>query len=282
MAAKTGIVDVGGGMRGIFAAGVLDYCLDNNIEFDLGIGVSAGSANLASFVSKQKNRSYLFYAEYSFRKQYMSLDNFLKKGSYIDLDYVFGELCNTGSEYPLDYQAMLSNPMEYIVVATNALTGKPRYFTKADTRQNHYDIIKASSAIPFACKPYYIDGTPYFDGALGDPVPIEKAFDLGCEKVVLLLSKPVDEIRTTKKDTLPARMIRKKYPEASEQLLLRAKKYNNSVAWARHYARQGKLLIVSPDDTCGVDTLKRDKESMDLLYEKGYSCGQLIKGFLEK
>ena len=43
---KIGVVDVGGGFRGIYACGVLDYCMDENIRFDLSIGVSAGSANL--------------------------------------------------------------------------------------------------------------------------------------------------------------------------------------------------------------------------------------------
>lgn len=55
---KTGIVDVGGGLRGIYAAGVLDYCMDQGIHFDLGIGVSAGSANLASYAAGQRGRNY--------------------------------------------------------------------------------------------------------------------------------------------------------------------------------------------------------------------------------
>ncbi len=71
MKEKIGIVDVGGGLRGVYAAGVLDYCLDNNIQFDLGIGVSAGSANLASYTAKQPRRNHQFYTEYALRKQYM-------------------------------------------------------------------------------------------------------------------------------------------------------------------------------------------------------------------
>ena len=65
---KTAVVDVGGGMRGIYAAGVLDYCLDQGITFDLGIGVSAGSANISSFVAGQRGRNYPLYTDYPHRR----------------------------------------------------------------------------------------------------------------------------------------------------------------------------------------------------------------------
>lgn len=66
---KTGVVDVGGGLRGVYAAGVFDYCLDQDIRFDLGIGVFAGSANVASYIAGQKKRNDSFYTEYPFRKE---------------------------------------------------------------------------------------------------------------------------------------------------------------------------------------------------------------------
>lgn len=138
----------------------------------------------------------------------------------------------------------------------------------------------AALAIKKACKPYTVKGKPYFDGALSDPVPIEKAFEFGCDRVVVTLTKPESEIRNSKKDEKLAACIRKKYPAAAEQLRRRAQKYNDSVALAQKYAKQGKALIVAPDDTCGVDTLKRDKVSLQRLYEKGYKEGQRITNYL--
>ena len=211
---KIGIVDVGGGLRGIYAAGVLDYCMDQGIRFDVGIGVSAGSANLVSYTAGQKGRNYQFYTEYAFRKQYMSLGNFIRKKSYVDMDYVYGTLCGADGENPLDYPALRDHPMEFYVVATDAETGQPKYFDKTDIRQDDYSIMKASSAIPFVCKPYIVQGTPYYDGALGDPVPIEKAFQLGCDRVVVILTKPEQERRTPERDEKVASHIRKKYPAA--------------------------------------------------------------------
>ena len=278
---KIGVVDVGGGFRGIYACGVLDYCLDENIRFDLGIGVSAGSANLASFIAGQRGRNYLFYTKYGIRKQYASLGNFIRKRSFLDLDYVYGTLSNHDGENPLDYAALKDNPIEFIIVATNAVTGEATYFDKRDIRQDIYDVFKASSSIPFICKPYFVQGTPYYDGALGDPVPVEKAFASGCDRVLVLLTKPENVLRTPEQDEKLAARIRKKYPVAAEKLRQRANRYNEGVALAQKYAKQGKALIVSPDDTCGVSTLSRNPTDMQRLYEKGYADGQKIKSFMK-
>ena len=67
---RTAVVDVGGGLRGVYATGVLDRCLEEGVRFDAGVGVSAGSANIASYLAGQKGRNYQFYAEYSSRKEY--------------------------------------------------------------------------------------------------------------------------------------------------------------------------------------------------------------------
>ena len=281
MSHKIGVVDVGGGFRGAYAAGVFDYCLDNNLQFDLCIGVSAGSANIASYMANQPRRNYQFYTEYGMRKEYASVNNFIKKKNFIDLDYVYGTLSNSDGESPLDYHAIMRNSADMYVVATDALTGKARYFTKADLTYNQYDIFKASSAIPFVCKPYQINKNLYYDGALSDPVPIEKAFLLGCDKVVVLLTLPVDHIRTAERDNFLASRIRKQYPIAADELERRAMKYNSSVVLAKHYEKQGKALIISPNDTCGVGTLSRKPDKLKELYHKGYTDGKRIKHFFE-
>lgn len=279
---KTGVVDVGGGMRGIYAAGVLDYCLDHGISFDLGIGVSAGSANLASFAAGQRGRNYHFYTDYSFRKQYMGMEDFLKSGSYINMDYMYSTLSNSDGENPLDYQAFCDNPMEFYVVATDAETGNARYFDKSDIHQDDYDVLKASSSIPFVCKPYPVQGRLYYDGALGDPVPVDKAFSLGCDRVVLLLTKPSGVPRSPGHDEKFASRIQHRYPASAHALRMRASRYNASVFHTQRLAIEGKALIVAPDDTCGVDTLTRDKAALERLYEKGLADGEKVAEFMAR
>ena len=276
---QIGWVDVGGGFRGIYAAAVLDRCLDEGVTFDLCIGVSAGSANIASFVAHQKGRNYRFYTEYGRRSRYASMRNFLFKHTFIDLDYVYATLSNSDGEDPIDQETFFASPTEVIVVAANANTGVARYFTKRDVSYDDFSILKASSAIPGVCKPYQVQGTYYFDGALGDPVPVQKAFDKGCDKVVVLLTKPRDMVRTTDGDVRLASMICRRYPAAAQALRQRAARYNEGVALAKRYERAGSVLIVAPDDTCGVSTLTRKRERLDALYAKGYGDGAVIKGF---
>lgn len=162
------------------------------------------------------------------------------------------------------------------MVATDTVSGKPWYFTKADMAQDDYSILKASSAIPFVCHPYWVKGVCYYVGALGDPIPIQKAFELGCDKVVLILTKPGGVLWEPGKDPLFARFIRREYPNSAEKLRLRAQHYNEGIEKTKALEAQGKVLIVASDDTCGVDTLTKDKGALMRLYEKGYRDGEQI------
>lgn len=275
-----GIVDVGGGFRGIYAAGVLDRCMDEGVTFDVGIGVSAGSANVASFISRQKGRNYRFYTEYGTRWRYASLRNFLLKRSFIDMDYVYGTLSNSDGEDPVDFAAFKANPMDLVVVAAEAETGAAKYFTKDDVRHNDLSPLKASSAIPAICKPYEVNGIAYFDGALADPVPVKHAFELGCDQVVVILTKPRDLIRAAAPDIKLARFIERRYPCAARALCARAERYNQGVDEAKRLEAEGCALIVAPADTCGVSTLTRNRPALDALYAEGYADGATIAAFI--
>ena len=277
---KTGIVDVGGGLRGVYAAGVFDYCMDTGMQFGVGIGVSAGSANVASYCARQRGRNYPFYTDYPFRKKFVGLRNMIFKRSYLDLDYIYGILSNADGENPLDYNTFVRSPTEFIGVATNAYTGEAKYFDKSSLRQDDYSVLKASSAIPFICHPYEVEMVPYFDGALSDPVPVEKAFTMGCSKVVLILTKPKDIPRSVGQDLRLAKQIEKAYPLAAEKLRTRAERYNAGVESAKQYEDQGKLLIIAPDDTCGVDTLTKDRKALQNFYKKGYEDARRITDFI--
>lgn len=277
---RTAIIDTGGGLRGIYAAGVLDAFMDNGITFDLAVGVSAGSANIASFLGQQPGRNYNFYTVYARRPRYMSVWNYLRTRNYIDLDYVYSTLSNSDGEDPLDYETLRGNPTEFIVVATDAETGEPKYFSKDDLAQDEYDICKASCAIPFACQPYTIGGREYFDGALSDPLPVHLAFEHGCEKVVMLITTPRTVERTNSVDAFFAKGIQNRYPVAAQKMIGRAGVINQALRDLERYEKEGRLLIITPDDSCGVKVLDKRVERLDRLYEKGREDASRIDGFL--
>jgi len=277
---KTGVVDVGGGLRDAFGAGVFDLCHEEGIAFDYCVGVSAGSANLASYVAGQKGRNYKFYSEYVFRKEYISFRNWLRYRNYVNLDYSYGTLTNSDGECPLDYPALCSNPADFIIVATNALTGEAKYFDKSDLKQDAYHPIKASGTVPVINRPYYIDGVPYYDGGIADPIPFMQCFHAGCSKVVVILTRPKDYHRSVDKDRLASRFLKRKFPAAANALAGRAERYNQQLDQAAEVEKQGKLLILAPDDIGQMKMLKKDREAMESLYQKGYNAGKQIRQFL--
>lgn len=276
----TAIIDVGGGFRAIFGAGVLDRCLEEGIAFDHCYGVSAGSANLTSFLAHQHGRNHTFYTQYAFRKEYASVNSFIHNHNFANLDYVYGTLSNHDGENPLDYEAFAADPAQFTVVACDARDGSTKYFTKDDMHYDDYDILKASSAVPVACQPYVIDGVPYFDGGIADPVPVQKAIDDGCDRIVLVLTRPKDVIREQHKDVAPARILRRSHPEAADRLLERYKTYNTEVAAAKQYEAEGIVLTLAPEELYGLSTLSKTYEGLERMYRAGYGQAGRIADFL--
>lgn len=277
---KIGVVDVGGGLRGSFGAGVLDYCMEQGIRFDFGIGVSAGAANISSYMANQKGRNFVFYTEYFQREQYMGVKNLMHTGSYIGLDYIYSSLSDHEGDYPLDWKTIRNDPRDMMIVATDANTGLPHYFHKYDMRQDSYDPIKASCCVPVINRPYKVDGIPYYDGGLSDPVPYEKAFAAGCDKVVVILTRPEDYRRIPKNDKIIADLLHPHYPNASQAMQNRSVVYNQQVDACEYLQVQGKVCIVAPDSIGNMKTLTKDKDSIEALYYKGYEEAKSILNFV--
>lgn len=273
---KFGIIDVGGGLRGIYGAGVLDRCMEEGVRFDCCIGVSAGAANMSSYVAGQHGRNKPFYQDYSFRKEYMSVGNLVRRHSYLDLEYVYGALSNAGGENPLDYPAMVENPAELVIVAAEARTGNPVYFTKEDLRQDDYRPLMASCCIPVIDRPYVIEGVSYYDGGLADPMPLEKALAMGCERVAVILTKPIAPEQTGSRDKKLAKLLRHRYPAAARGLALRAERYNKTVRQALKLEQAGRCCVLAPDNTEGMATLTKDKESLEKMYRKGWQDAEKL------
>ena len=210
----------------------------------------------------------------------MGLRHKFKTGNFINLDYIYGTLTNSDGEDPLDYPAMMASPQEICVVATDAMTGETKYFYKNDFRQDDYGMISASCCVPWVNKPYIFRGHGYYDGGISNPIPVEKAFEDGCERVVLILTRPKDFYRSPKKDVRLAKALRKQYPKAAKGLASRAHTYNRQLQQAKKYEEEGRVLIIAPDTIEGMGTLTIDGEKQDLLYRKGMADAEAIREFV--
>ncbi len=271
-----GIVDVGGGMRGVYSSGVYDAFLDEGFMADYCLGVSAGAANLITYIAGQRGRTLEFYREYPKRKDYMSLNNLIKKGAFLDLDYVYGTLSNEGGENPLDYRAFSRSKVIFKAVATRGSDAKAHYFTSSDVHLNDYSILKATCCLPVVCKSTVIGGEVYFDGGLSNPMPVEKALRDGCDRVVLILTKPREEYL---KPMRYAPMIKALMPDYGNIAYL-VKTYHERCAESlkriAEYERQGRVIVLEPKDCFGMKTLTTATEPIMRLYKQGYRDGKKL------
>ena len=278
----TGIIDAGGGMRAAYTAGIYDYLLDNSIDIEYCLGVSAGSANLITYVAGQRGRLRRFYDEYSFEKEYMSIGNYLKKGMLVDLDYIYSGITNSTGKDPLDFAAAVKSEKQFLAVVTDAETGNAEYFSKNDMAEDDYTLLKASCCLPVASRsPVTFKGKRYFDGGLSDPIPYKKALSDGCDKLIICLTLPLD-YKKTAVPRLPVRLLLKKYPGIGELMIASDVRYNKLIKEITELQGQGKALILYPEDCFGIKTVTRDKDGIDKLYRLGYRDGEKIKAFLEK
>lgn len=277
-----GVIDVGGGQRDIYGSGVLDWCLDHDFNPDHCVGVSAGSANMATFLGRQPRRAMRFYFDYAFRKDYMSPANLIKKHSYIDFDYIYDRLSGEDGEDPLDYDAICDNPARLSIIATDAKTGARKIFEKADLARNHYEPLKASCAIPVACAPQRAHGRLYFDGGLSDPIPVTFGLENGWDKMILILTKPKTYRRPLDENARYVRLLRWRWPKSAEVLKSYAARYNAALEQALELEQSGRALILAPTEAAiaGMTALTKDREKLMGLYIQGYKDAAAIADFI--
>lgn len=256
----------GGTFRAVFSCGVMDALLDQDIMFPYCIGVSAGSADAASYISRQRGRNIEVLEQYRNDKRYMSKRNILKGGSMFGIQFVFRDIPNIHA--PFDMETFRAYEGQFIVVATDAQTGRTEYFTQEDV-DSDFNVFHATCALPVILPPAVIHNREYFDGGLSDPIPIKKVLRDGNEKVLIVLTRPQGYLKACRKtDIMAARRLEKKYPEVSRAIVNRYKKYNHSVKLCEQLEEQGRAVILRPDGP--VESLEKDVVQLRRTWQSGY------------
>lgn len=266
---KLGLVVEGGGMKCAYNAGILDSFLDAHISFDYCIGVSAGSGNLASYLAGQRGRNLRFFTEHIHAPEYFGVRSFFKTGDLFGLEYIYGTLTRSSGKDPLDYKAIVRNPAEYEVVVTNALTGRAEYHGKEALQQDDYRLLMASSAIPAICRPVNLNGKPYYDGGLSDAIPVRRALEQGCDRLVVILSKNREYQRKPQKFRPFYQFLCRRYPKVVEAIDRRHETYNQNLQDVFALEREGKAFVFAPDASIHMSTYSMRDGDARKLYERG-------------
>lgn len=268
-----GLVLEGGGMRGTFTSGVLDYLMDNDIEFPYGIGVSAGACNGVSYVSRQRGRAKFSNIELLDKYKYIGLDHLIRTGSIIDMEMLYSRF--TEEILPFDYDSYFSREMRFEMVTTDCLTGKACYMEEHSDRKRLIDIVKASASLPYVCPICYVDDRPMLDGGIVDSIPIQRAFSQGYEKCVVVLTRNKGYRKKEKEFNLPF-FIYRKYPFLRDALKQRSIAYNQQLEMIESLENKGQIIVIRPEKPIVVDRMERNISKLTDLYNEGYSCAERI------
>lgn len=268
-----GLVLEGGGMRGVFTCGVLDYFMDKGIEFPYGVGVSAGACNGLSYMSHQRGRARYSNIELLDKYHYIGLKHLWYQHSILDQKLLY-ELFPE-EILPYDYEAYRNNPARFEMVTTNCVTGRACYLEEKKDKFRLLAIAKASSSLPYVCPIAYVDGRPMLDGGIIDSIPVERAISQGYERNVVVLTRNRG-YRKDEKDIRVPRFVYKRYPRLRVVLSNRCKAYNQQLEMVERMEDEGRIVAIRPERPVVVNRIERDIKKLTALYEEGYACAEKV------
>ncbi|MBQ1489704.1 MAG: patatin family protein [Eubacterium sp.] len=279
-----GLILEGGGMRGAFTTGVLDYLMDQEIWFDHIIGVSAGACHACSYASRQRGRSYAVFTDYLDDPRYLSVQSLLKTGDIFGAEFIYHEIPE--KLYPIDNEAFIASGVKLQVVTTNCETGLAEYPQIMDMFED-MPYVRASSSLPLVSRMVPIDGGLYLDGGITDSIPVRESIRQGNKKNVVILTQPLGYRKDLKQPLTPAfRMRYRKYPRLVEALIERNARYNETLELIEFLRLHGDLFVIAPMGDLGIGRMDKDIKKLRRGYQEGYyvteGLSEKLRAFLEE
>lgn len=279
---KVGLVLEGGGMRGLYSQGVIDAFLDEDLKFAGVIGVSAGALFGVNLLSKQRGRGLRYNKRFIGQKNYMSFWSWLKTGNFVNKEFTYYKVPMELDVF--DQKTFEESGAEFYAVATNVETGQPAYLPVKNVFKE-MEIFRASSALPLVSKVVDWQGQKYLDGGLSDSIPVEFARSLGYDKLIVVLTRPLDYRKKPSKGRL-YQLFYRKYPEFVRVASQRWKTYNREVEEVIKLEESGDLFAIRPDKDLDIGRLETDPEKFDEIYNIGLTDAQKmmpqLKAYLQR
>ena len=260
----------GGGMRGFYSAGVFEAFMDEGIMFPYIIGVSAGTANVLSYIAGQKGRNRMIVEKYVGDHRYISRRNLLKHRTLFGYGFIF-ETVPTKHVF-FDWEIFDSVDIRFLTGAIDCVSGKTIWFEKNDISDG-LTVVQASCSVPLLSKIVEYKGYKLLDGGIGDPIPIEKSIADGNNFHVVVLSRNQGYTKEPFRHDRLLKLFYRKYPKLIETMLKRHEIYNKQLALCEQLEQDGKALIIRPTQPLSVDRTARDIDKLLALHDEGHEEG---------
>ena len=269
---KTGLVLEGGGMRGIYVAGVLDVFLEQNIHVDGVIGVSAGAIHGCSFVAGQRERSIRYNLKYCRDPQYMSFRSLIKTGELCGTDFCYRQLPETLD--PFDNEAFEASDTDFYVTCTDVETGEPVYKLCENLRGDQIDWVRASASMPLAAHIVELEGRKLLDGGVADSIPVAAFRKMGYKRCVVVATRPMSYRKKPNRMTPLLHRVYRDYPNFVETMARRHLMYNRQLDEIRRMEEAGEILVIRPSRTIKIHRTEHDPDKIRQMYDLGRQDGE--------
>lgn len=272
-----GLVLEGGAMRGMYTCGLLDLFLDENINFDGIMGVSAGALFGVNFLSKQRGRAIYYNKTYNSNKDYMGIGQFLKTGNIVNTEFAYERVPR--ELVPFDDDTYMNSGVPFYAVTTNLDTGKPEYML-IDSCFGKMDALRASGSMPFVSQPVLINGERYLDGGVSDSIPFNKMLEMGYDQLVVILTRDITYVKKPMNKAL-INLFYHNNKAFAQALVHRHEIYNDSIKELLELEKQGKVYIIRPSSPLEIGRIESDPEILQSVYDLGMDDGKKIMSELK-
>lgn len=280
---KTGLVLEGGAMRGMYTAGVLDVLMEEKIQTDGVIGVSAGAVFGCNYKSGQIGRTLRYNLQFCGDKRYGSIHSLIRTGDIYDVEFCYHEIPEVID--PFDNDAFVKNPADFYVVCTDVKTGKPVYHKCTDCGRDDLKWMQASASMPLVSKIVETEGYQLLDGGIADSIPIQWFRKQGYKKNLVILTRPEGYRKKKMKFQGAVNLMLRHYPNLAKAMARRYKVYNRTLDKLEELSKKGEVMILQPSRLIEVSRLEKDPEKLKALYQLGREDAKRklaqIRAFLE-
>ncbi|WP_290727190.1 patatin-like phospholipase family protein [Fibrobacter sp. UBA2449] len=264
---KKGLVLEGGAMRGLFTCGILDTFMEEGIDFDGAVGISAGACFGCNLKSRQPGRALRYNLRFAGDKRYCSFRSLFQTGDIYNADFCYHKIPQELD--PFDFETLKKNPMEFYMGATDIETGKAVFPKLIDGSDKDLEWMRASASMPLAAKIVEIDDGKYMDGGIADSIPLQFMQSVGYDRNIVILTQPRNYVKGPNKLMPLMRFIYRKYPKFIEAMAHRHEMYNAETRFVFEQEKLGNTLVLCPEAPLGISRIEKNRSELQRVYDMG-------------